>query len=79
MRSLADGTVQAPQLDRNGNPIVNALGVQQFFDPVHAGAGEGFGQGFGGDGSGLNGEQLAQDADLVGQGFGPGGAEGSSQ
>jgi FtsP/CotA-like multicopper oxidase with cupredoxin domain len=27
----ADGTVQAPQLDRNGNPIVNALGVQQFF------------------------------------------------
>ena len=27
----ADGAVQAPQLDRNGNPIVNAAGVQQFF------------------------------------------------
>ena len=27
----ADGTVTAPQLDRNGNPIVNANGEQQFF------------------------------------------------
>ena len=27
----ADGTVRAPQLDRNGNPIVDASGNQQFF------------------------------------------------
>ena len=27
----ADGSVTAPQLDRNGNPIVNANGEQQFF------------------------------------------------
>lgn len=28
---IADASVNAPQLDRNGNPIVNAAGVQQFF------------------------------------------------
>ena len=49
-------------------------GLEQFFDPVHAGTGERLGKGFGRGGRSLNGKQLAQKTDLVGQCLRPGGA-----